>query len=277
MGPFEDPPHAVSPHQVGPLVQFERTFEQELAHYTALIGSQKTHVREKRFFQELDETTNPKSLPPETGLPIAMLGSYLALRYNVRAELVHFGQPTAYLPQELSSWEGIVKPIAAHVQGLMRSHFKGAENGVDLSAVNDAFEKFAGGELTVFETHGAPNGVNFFAFAELAILLTEMDVERAFWAPLIEIFGRTAEVFAGSYHACYAGRTHCAYQVTNNPDGGRHPDDAARATLRKQWSGKDPKAEFGRVVHSALFDDQLSGPGTTPFSALVDWGCAMWP
>jgi len=266
--PLPEPPRTALPGQVQDLAAFAVSFDEELALRAALVASATLHARDKRFFLELDRSTHPAG---PAGAQFQMLGLFLAGRYQDRAARHHLGRSTTPDADEDRSWLPEARAAGDHLRGLLSTHYD-TQGVIDLPAVGDAFERFGGGELTIFDTHGAPNGTNVFCFVELAALLVRLKVDEHLWSALLRLFGTACHVFTGSYHACGAPRAHCAYRVSNNPAGARRPSDQVKADLRRLWtSSADPVALYDRVVHAALRDD-LPPRGVAPIE-LADFGC----
>ena len=261
------PPHVIAREDVGTLIQYSRTADVEFilrASTIATIFDNTTKFR--KFFFELDQQTQPGAGATNA---ISLLTGYLRSRYMLRAEDAGFGELTRFHPGELDTWRTDALYAADMVEKIVRRHFTDQNRELDFEQIAEAFELFAGGQLTDVDTHGAPNGVNFFAFCEFAILCVELGHKVPFWSALIPIFARTSEIFARCYHGPCAPRTSCAYRVFHNPTGRRGFTDVARAELRAAWQGvAHPIGAFARMVHAALDDELFPGP-VVPFG-LVD-------
>lgn len=275
--PFATPPAAVVPGAAAQLAGYARTLRDEIEHRVELVAADKSPDRPFReFFLELDRSTNPANVEDEgERAEYALLGGYLSRRFLIRAERVHLMQPGATPTDPFGSWLPVAAAVAGRLRSLFEAHFGDGQGDLDVPRFEEAFEKFAGGELGVFETHGVPNGVNYFAFGELALLLQAEGHEPDFWGPLVPVLTRTAELFAGAFHLCAGPRTACAYQAAHNLDGARAPGDAVKHHVRAAWRSADPAEEFGRVVHAALVDEL--GPGPQLPRDLPDFGCPGLP
>lgn len=256
-------PLTVPASQTGRLLGYARTEQEEFdlraAHIAGIHDSTRLH---REFFFDLDYATQPPGGPD-----FAPLTAYLRRRYLVRGEVTGFGDTYAAAPVELESWRADAEQAAGKLKEVLREYYaKCGKLAVD--RVEEAFELFASGQLTDFDTHGAPNGANYFAFCEFALLCVELGHERDFWKSLVPIFARTAEIFARCYHQVDGPRMTCAYRVAHNPNGARTFSQAERTALRGTWAGRDPVLGFGQVVHAALYDEL--GQVTVPPYPLPD-------
>lgn len=271
-GPLEPPPFVVGREGLPDLTTYGLDFDDAFERRVELVESATTFRDDKRFFLELERRTHPQIKPD-----FDPLGAALSNRYRRRGEYVHFGTEIPTSAEEVASKADVAQRVGRVLLQTILDAFGECEaTGFERTGV--AFDRFAGGELTIFETHGAPNGTNYFSFAELALLLVVADPKRrGVWEELFTIFARSAEIFVGAYHECCARRTRCAYRVANNPDGSRHPSDVVKDDLRTLWSCGDARRRYDHLVHSALYDDYVGafGPNQTgiPSLQLVDFGC----
>ncbi|MEZ6014649.1 MAG: hypothetical protein R3F49_06025 [Planctomycetota bacterium] len=247
-----------------------RQAELELRNAYSADGS-RPHAAHRAFFADLDQRTLPAA---GTSAPVDLVSGYLRSRYLVRAEDAGFGQLPEFSQLEVEQHRGSAEGIADLLEEILITHYQGKHQGLDYDQVARGFMLFAGGQLTEFDTHGAPNGVNFFSFCEFAILLLELDYHAEFWGPLVPIFARAAEVFARCYHKCNGPRSSCAYRVTFNPVGARGFNDDELDELKQHWSRIDPIEGFSRIVHAALEHEVYRGP-VAAFD-LVDHGCRTY-
>jgi len=267
---FDNTPRAITPAALTALDTLGRTQAEEYEHREELIRASPSGDRRvfQEFFLDLDRDPNPGTTEARL---VRQLTSYLGQRVLVRAEEAGFGETPVFDADDLARWRPDVVMVAARVEALALAHFP--ELAVyDTAQIAAAFEQFATGALRVFDTHGAPNGVSYFSFCELAIMMTDYDERSSFWRPLILVFARTSELFANAYHRCAGPRTIAAYGVANNLDGSRTQGPTELAANRAAWAlVVDPVYSFGRIVYAALHDEVVAGP-VTPF-ALEDFGC----
>jgi hypothetical protein len=267
------------------LVTYEWSYAFELERRAALIAE--PYLVAKRFFLSLDRASHPQGLAPAEAEPIVRLGEYLANRYNKRALYRQDPQvqpdedgDSMPLPHvEALTWKADVEHSAELLERLLAEHFpaggEGAGDvaqGVQLDAVREAFERFGGGELTIFGPHGAPNGLNIFCFVELALFLVQSGRKPDLWGELLRAFGASCEIYVRSFHACGGDRSFCAYRVEHNPKGFRAPSDAQRLAIRKAWAGPLPIERYERLLQATLLEDlpPVEQPGVRP---LEDIGC----
>lgn len=271
--------------QAEALSNFERTWDEEMALRLAKIEAPgATHVAHKRFFYDLDARTSPRApLAPAQALDIQLLGGYLALQVFARAEVQHAGADPQVLSHSTESWRKRAPGVADLVRGILLEHYAGHGGGLDVAAVREAFLLFARGELGVLGTHGVPNGTNYFCFAELALLMVQLEHEVAVWRPLFAVFAETSEAYARSFHHCGRRRTTCAYGITGPEHLPRRWTRDQEKGLAAAWSGltfEQTVERYAGVVQAALVDE-LSGPAASPPLPLPDVGCTGglhdWP
>lgn len=267
---FDATPRSITPGALAALDTLGRTKAEEFEHRESSIRASSTGDRRvaQEFFLDLDRDPSPGTTEARL---VRQLTSYLGQRVLVRAEEAGFGVKPVFDADDLARWKADVVMVAARVEALALAHFPELAE-YDMQRFEAAFEQFATGALRVFDTHGAPNGVSYFSFCELAIMMSGYGVRPRFWRPLIPIYARTSELFANAYHRCGGPRTLAAYGVANNLMGTRTQGPAELAANRAAWAlVVDPVYSFGRIVNAALHDEVVTGP-VTPF-ALEDHGC----
>ncbi|MHC4376250.1 MAG: hypothetical protein ACYS26_06610 [Planctomycetota bacterium] len=272
------PPEAATVGDLKALATYEWTYASELARRLELTAE--PHLAAKRFFLELDRASHPLGLTPEAAEPILRLGEYLANRYRRRALYRHDPEAAADatgdslpLPQvEAATWAAEGAHSAELLEGLLLEHFSDGDGGVALKEVQEAFERFGGGELTIFGPHGSPNGLNIFCFVELALFLVQSGHRPELWMDLLRAFGAACEIYVRSYHLCGGERSFCAYRVEHNPEGSRAPSEAQRLAVRQAWAGPLPVERYERLLQASLLADlpPIEEPGVRP---LDDFGC----
>jgi hypothetical protein len=267
---FDNTPRSITPTALAALETLGRTHAEEYEHREALI--QASPMGDRRVFQEffLDLDREPSPGTTEARL-VRQLTSYLGQRVLVRAEEAGFGETPVFDATDVASWRADVVLVAARIEALALAHFPELL-GDDTARFEAAVEQFATGALRLFDTHGVPNGVSYFSFCELAIMMVEYGVRTQIWRPLIPLLARTSELYTNAYHRCDGPRTIAAYGVANNLDGSRTQGPTELAANRAAWALViDPVYSFGRIVNAALRDEVVAGP-VTPF-ALEDFGC----
>ncbi len=252
--PPPTPPLTSPASAVAGLIGFGVTWAEEMSRRLCLISKVPGDIRPHLFFYELDYTSSPKGA---SGAAVIWLGGFLSNAYMARARMF---DETGRVDLPMSAADLVA--IQAELQvagnlvlGGMRKYLnKGG--GIDFDAVDDAFMRFARGELSAFDTHGVPNGVNMFAFAELACLSIRLGLDERTWRRLLDIFTRACEVFVRSYHKLGSTqRSICSYRVENNPLGRRGPDAAEMALIRDPWEYSTAEGRLSRLVHGALYDE----------------------
>ena len=262
----------------GGLLATAPDWEQEYQERVASIAA--PYVSEKQFFAELDRATSPPSpmLSNSVRKAVIRLGSYLQFRYRRRAYLTGKSQPDIGLTAVDEQHRADAMLIGQVLYPLFASHFPTQSLGPDRGAMWNAFALFADGELAAEGTHGAPNGVNYFSFAEFALLM--VDLGERDWAALFWIFAGTAELFARSYHhneapkgtvvafAPGAPRTSCNYRPEFNVRGARKFSSAEKSVVQQEWSSlkfEQARDSFGQLVAAALRDEFPGGPLASTF------------
>lgn len=235
------------------------------------------------FFHELDHRTNPifrmvKLKKPKKKHDFDALGASLTRMAFERAKYHHFGKPLHWSKGHLASHIDDASNAGALVLKLMSKYFHEDGTG-SLAETRRGFDSFCRGVLTLEETFGAPNGTNFFAFAELALVLWRYGCkkERDQWGRIFRVMGYASDVFARCYHQCGGPRTFCAYGVEFNPGGVRGASIGPFDSLWLSWlNERDPVKRYAAVVHASLLDEiQVEGQeGTVEPIPLPDAGCA---
>lgn len=246
----------------------ERTFAEELEDRARCVATLEGPDRAfGAFFLHLDRETMPDE---RSGYAALQLAGYLMLRVMIRAEEASHGDTPTFHTHELTSWRPVATQIGDQLRWIYLAHFPELAT-CDTARFGAAFERFATGALLAFDTHGVPNGVSYFCFGELALLMLELDHHAEFWRPLVPIFARTSELYAESYHRRDGARSLTSYAVQFGLAGAREQDPCQLERNRKAWEAVvDPTYSFGRIVHAALADEVQKGP-LAPF-ALRDAG-----
>ncbi|MCB9883217.1 MAG: hypothetical protein H6834_15620 [Planctomycetes bacterium] len=264
----DEPRPAWPPQQRWPLrllselPQLARSFGETLALREESVAQQTSDVTARQFFLHMDTATMPEQVQdPLTKQRIESLALYLQNRWRRRAHVyADTGEAATFDAKEIHSR----KAQAITAADLLKPHFEVFGSGDQLvQGAAEAFARFAGGALREIETHGVPNGVYYFSFGELALLLQELDYDQAFWGPLTAPLCRTAEIFVNAFHTPNAPRASCAYTAENNRDGERAYDDSRIQQLEMQWSKTDVAWQFSRLVATALSAEV--GPVTNPY------------
>lgn len=252
--PFFAPPSVFDLARQNDLFGLGVTWEIEMERRHCLMGRLEGDISAYRFFYDLDNKSSPDS---EHGEQYAWLGALLSAVYMRRASFFDDtkGDVIETSKEEMVAIGPHLMLAADLVLKTMREHFSTGDE-IDFDAVDDAFMRFACGRLQIFDTHGAPNGVNMFAFPELARMCVVLGRHAETWTRLFTIFARASEVFVRSYHTLESeARSICAYRVENNPDGLRGPSEEQEAALREAWALPNPEKRFSELVHGALFDE----------------------
>lgn len=97
-----------------------------------------------------------------------------------------------------------VKRLSDAQVKLFRESFPDGIGGIDFTAFQSCFERFANGELRdpSLPGHvgfGEPNGGNYFLFAEFAFTCIELKLEEPVWARALRTFVKTQEIFMHVY------------------------------------------------------------------------------
>jgi len=108
------------------------------------------------------------------------------------------------LPLPSTPLRDAVKRLSDAQVKLFRESFPDGKGGIDFTAFQPCFERFANGELRdpSLPGHvgfGEPNGGNYFLFAEFAFLCVELKLEKPVWAQALRTFVKTQEIFMHIY------------------------------------------------------------------------------
>jgi hypothetical protein len=210
-------------------------------------------TRAREFFFELDRhteadlvTTNPFATPTE-----AEGRRVLAAAHFVRRALVvrqtarmreHVATPFRSTPfADPLSFAPMVRTVSDVFLRLLWRHFPDGHGGLDLAAVEEAFELFATGELRLRldeldVTTTEPSSGAYFLFGEFALLAPECGVEPALWTRLANVMVRSQRLFCRTYPAAVERPRLADYAVTNHAPDGR-PAPSERAALRAEYAG----------------------------------------
>ncbi len=167
--------------------------------------------RVRLFWLELDERTDPARIPSADGQAMGRVSSMLFQRIEIRAD---FGRgPTASDPARPAPRTPQFAPPSNQQRadlGLVSRLFIDLHTAHLTPAGEDlfpwAFEQFSLDAAAVFHhdpflhqllaSHGAPDGSEYFKFAELALQCCAAGIERAFWAARLLALVRSAHAFA---------------------------------------------------------------------------------
>lgn len=303
---FEDPPEIVEAKGVSILSAWTYSFSEALERRRKVVvetyGSGNPNpteddlqrLRAHGFFIELETHFNPasddvatKSFAHDGELGVhelRSLGTYLLSKIVSRVEHTEYHglanplTPEQHHPLEdqalLVQW---TDALAEDFESLFSSHFGIGQNSLALDAISEVFEWFAEGSLRVFGHHGVPNGFNYFAFAEFAALVRSTGRNKALWDALFEIFGRTSEIYIGSFHACDMGPGRCWLRPNFNSSRSigtstRSASDAVKAQLVSDWKNESHDMLFSKAVHAALRGDWFA-LAVSRAIPIVEWGC----
>src|SRR5687767_11874367 len=159
--------------------------------------------RVRLFFLELDERTTPPQADAAFLQQLLRVTYALFQRIEVRA---HYGTRDLVpdFRPEVAAAARLGAPLAtlsALFAELIERHLDGSDERVDW-----AFEQFTVGACASFhldplkhlaiQACGAPNGSEFFKFAELALLCVEQGIEPRLWLRLLPTLVRCTHLFA---------------------------------------------------------------------------------
>ena len=255
--------------------QFERRERRILEEYEEAVRvAQERHDR-RMFFHSFDKATMVETLPEcELKDAIIAVKKRVAERVEQRARAVYEGdttyKPSAQDNARIAKEAGIV---SNHMLSLLRRFVRGVDKGwlecrqseafwrdrFDAIEFAETFDEFASGQLLVFDSHGAPNGTNFFFFAEAAFLFIDLQEREDFWIQTTETFVRATEIFVHSY---WGGgcRRNADYSWENNFDG-RFNYSRDLIDLSSAYAGRSQEAllkTFQATLAYALRDSFLA-------------------
>lgn len=223
--------------------------------------------RVRSFWLELDERTDPGRVAPADAQAMARVSAMLFQRIEIRAD---FGRgPTAAEPARPAPRTPFFDPPSAQQTadlGLVSHLFADLHAAHLILAGEDlfpwAFEQFSLDAAAVFHhdpflhqllaSHGAPDGSEYFKFAELALQCHAAGIEAAFWEPRLLPLVRSAHAFAE--------------HVDVPAPGSALMGAGAFAFRQGRWTGIQRRAELREE-----YDDLLADPAILdPLAALED-------
>jgi hypothetical protein len=161
-------------------------------------------TRVRRFFLELDERIRGLSVAEELRLQIERVTYVLFQRIEMRAQFGREGRVPDFqlesVPSSGSLLRASLRPISKVFAELVDAHLQGEQ------MTDWAFEQFAVCACSAYhhdprkhrllQSCGAPDGAEFFKFAELALICLEHGVDRRLWSRLLPTLVRSSHLFA---------------------------------------------------------------------------------
>jgi hypothetical protein len=127
-------------------------------------------------------------------------------RARMDAALEGTGQVPSGLPRPANGTpeRDAVSRLSSAQLVLFGEFFPNGAGGIDFTAFQGCFERFANGEVRDPSNPdhlglGEPNGGNYFLFAEFAFLCVDLDQDKAAWARVLRAFVKTQEMFMHVY------------------------------------------------------------------------------
>ena len=165
--------------------------------------------------------------------------------------------------------------ISKLLSGLFERYFTDTAGDLDMTPLEEAFEKFANGELRD-PNEGEnpdyePDSGFYFAFAEFALVAIEANIDQDVWSPLLNALVRTQEVFLSAYQPSpprskdrnLITKFHSAEDFTKDSQ----VDSQGMIVIRQRYHGLDEATleqaagwiafralKFGKIDNSALED-----------------------
>jgi hypothetical protein len=211
----------------------------------------------QRFFRDLDRQTNPVLIDELVNqgeldaLDAAMRLGHIASvlnelreRVRVRAKSVHLGAPDLLLAGRVfPHLQSRVQALSDLLLGIVDTHF-----GPYLPAFEEAFEKFANGELRLqlpgLARTTQPSSGYYFLFGEFALMAADHGVAPARWTDLANVLVRTQLVFVRVYGpAVRAGADFSTYGAWNYACNGTPYTTAELAGLKTTFTGADLRVQ----------------------------------
>ncbi len=163
-----------------------------------------------RFFYELDRMSHPRLLSPKAARLMNTLTYLLSIGLKTRARL-RIGCADVSDDEPASKTVEFALGVGEDICELFE-HFGSLDDPKTYEKIDRAFERFTCGDLEIpraatgdvsrLETHGAPNGLNYFLLAEFALFMIgrdEASARHAVWEKVLPVFVRTAEMFLELY------------------------------------------------------------------------------
>ena len=228
-----------------------------------------------------DESTDPDELTragqSATGDAIVRFTQFLIHRTMERAAWAQQGREFEPSPDN-EAIQAIAKRVEAVFRGALLRAFPPVA-GTTVFPVRKferTFAAFVGGDLRLgrlmkkeeaqeerdkdpLDNHGVPDGANYFCFAEAVLMFLRLDIEAAFWRPLLRTFVCGAQFFAASYW----GRKKRDWQGYANHPNPEVPCEVVLAALDQRHAAMDPTQLarlFSDVVAVSLKDAELPRP-----------------
>lgn len=183
-------------------------------------GSDRPLRRYRRFFFDLDRNTEGTLLQHHLATDelqprrwnLRMVNRAIEVRFKERLR-EHVDAPSRCTPfSERDTFREHVQAISDLFMGLLHEHFRSPDGQLDLDAVEDAFEMFAGGELRLLLPDATvenplrepvwttqPSSGAYFWFAEFALLAAECGINPELWDRLANVMVRTRHLFCDVY------------------------------------------------------------------------------
>ncbi len=220
--------------------------------------------RARRFFLALDVGTLAPGVPSEWKGVMTSVSGRLASRIRVRSIV---GKDRVPVWPRSRRFAAQLQVASMFVQSLIVTHLYGA-GGADL--LDWAFTRFSIDKLAVthpreiqhkmLQSHGAPDGIAFFRFAELALACIDHGVHPAFWRKHLGDLARTAHVYAEhGAELVSSGEYVYAYR-----EGRRFPAERLRQ-LRAQYvepAAVDKRVPFFEDKFTSMLHQALSARGS---------------
>jgi hypothetical protein len=231
--------------------------------------------RVRAFFQELDERTHPAMVAQATWDTIDRVSGMLFNRIEIRADVGKasqspvFTQPGGPYPaQEVAD----LQVVSTLFQQVHAAHLV-LPAPADL--MSWAFEQFSLDCATVFhhdtlwhdrlQSHGAPDGSEYFKFIELAFACIDHEVDTAFWKVHVLALVRAAHSFVERADAPAPGAATMSTATALSYQPGRFLSTQRRRELREEYDlllqGKSTETavdilsqRFTSMLAQVLFD-----------------------
>lgn len=251
-------------------------------------------ARVRAFFADLDERTDLGAVLPELADSIDLVSGILFQRIEIRSAYGIAGEVPIFDPEpeeHLDDLEAISSIfVELHGQHLV------LDDGTDL--MSWAFEQFCIDSAAVFHhdpliheqmaSMGAPNGSEFFKFAELAFTCVENGVDAVFWEPHLLALVRAAHSFAEHADKTAAGSATMGVGNALSFAQGRWLPFTRRGQTREDYdlllagttSARESREaledRFGSLIAQLFFETSI-GPNPVPARPLVHTATIVRP
>ncbi len=246
------------------------TLEERFEQRAELLGELKKDPLKKfkAFFFELDQLT---ILNPTSNAIYQKLSNALTKRTVIhRAVPNEKGVPIPLHP----TFAQMIFDTSKMMRGLIEKHFTSKTGQFQKKKCEEAFERFANGELWMGDEtvaapsstkEGVPDSANYFNFAEFALTAIEHgDANAAFWESLLNVFVRTAKIYARVYRGINPFWSSFTFLNFSKAEQAKTDFGAIRTNFPSSLTVNQLRQRFVAIARSAFGGDVYMRKPHTP-------------